>query len=314
MIGSTLYQSWRLERLIDQLEISGFETGNLELIEVGGLHFANLYRKTTQSVISENVFCGCSTSQPIAIAKAVVESIEREAFIDGRAAGILSCQTEKSQGFAGYPTTLISRATALQTCRAIALAEAIERFAWATWWDDESVSYQCRGLSEIVPEERRAMGLLKDIPAHSPLKSISVIEPAVSSCGFTLRILLAEFADGGFITGGAAGPATARSLASITQRATSELVRHILALERLAQTGAKPTTPYEAKLAYFGFGHGSSLVKGRLAAQGTKVIELPVLVVDEEIPHRFSKHVVVYRCLFKNQPPFVSGPIGRLCI
>jgi len=314
MTLSTLFQSWRLERFISQLKTLGFETGNLELTEEAGFYFANLYRQTPRSVISESIFCGSSSSQSIAISKAIVESIERGAFIEGHAAGLASCQTEKSEGFAGYPTTWISRRSALKICRTNALAEAIERFAWATWWDDVTISYRYLDFQANDPEEQRAMALLNATPTHSPLRSVKVIEPATSASTFRLRILLAEFADGGFITGGAAGPATTRGLASSTERAASELAKHMLALERMAKGHLDPTTPYEAKLAYFGFGEGAPLVRARLAAHGTKVVKLPELVVDEEIPHRFSKVVVVYRCLFKDQPPFVSGPIGRLCI
>ncbi|MCX6110594.1 MAG: hypothetical protein NTZ90_13435 [Proteobacteria bacterium] len=314
MIVSHVVDNFRLKLLLRRLESAGFEAGQLELVSHEGLQFANLFMKSHEGVISPSVFCGASASAPIAVAKALVECIETEAFLSGRSAGFASCQTEKSEGFAGYPTTLITRRTAVRLCRAKALAEAIERFAWATWWDDESVSYQCRDLGATIPEERRAIMLLNGIPSHSPLKSLRVIEPTTSATGFALRIMLAEFADGGFITGGAAGPVDPRGLASITQRAASELARHVLALDRMAKARAEPTTPYEAKLSYFGFGQGSKLVRMRLAVNGAKVVELPDLVVDEEILHKFSKQVVVYRCLFKNQPPFVSGPIGRLCI
>ena len=305
--------NFRLTKLLSRLRSSGYQMENLEVTKAAGIYFANVFDKTSGSIIGTDVFSGASHSEAIAISKAIVESIEAKAFHDGRLAGLKACQTEKSEGFAGYPTTYLPQWIATKRCRENALAEAIERYAWATWWDNPEISFRHHDIKDLGNISTDVLGLLSGLKCHSAIRQIHVVQPMIRS-EISLWILLAEFENGGFTTGGAAGPNNESGLLSSTLRAAAELTRHVLALSKLAPLPDSHMSGYEAKLAYFGFGKGTELVKRRLEAAGSHQVVLPRLAFDEEIPHDYAGDVIVHRCLFDNQPPFVSGPVNRLCI
>ncbi len=259
----------------------------------------------TLSVINEDVFTGFSNEKEVALLKALSERAERLAFIEGSKTGIQGCQTERSDGFAAMPLTSSAGAV-----RGNALNEAIERYAWSTWWDDTGSSFT---IQTIHPDDKLVQSIryLQEVIKTLNFEFLYVVSPAIDNAAKEVQILIGKIKDKGYVSGGACG--STEETQTTFLRALDELYRHGFAVQRAIQKGIESNSLYEKRLMYFASGLGNKLVEERLAAQGIKVISLPKLQVDLEIESQIPGFTV-HRCYFENQPPFVGGAMERFCL
>jgi hypothetical protein len=302
----------RLTRILRVLKERGALPLNIELTSVADGFFASVFDHVSSDIISEEVSIGFDASPALASLKGVVEFLERRAFHSGHKGGLASCQTDRSDGFAAFPLSLRSRRQAKKIARANAYNEALERYCWATWWDSPSVKYQLLPATHFLNRGSLTEKIIEAAGALVAFETLRVVLLEPSNSSQVVVVLLSETSDGGFVTGGAAGERS--DLQTVLQRAAAELYRHCLALERMRNSGTRGESFYQRRLAYFGFGDGAEQVRRRLSYHGQMPIELPPLLIDQEIPQSQSDIVYVHRCLFQNQPPFVGGDLGRLCI
>lgn len=257
------------------------------------------YSEKSTKYISESVAMGIDKDPHIALAKSLSEFLERK--ISKQSEENAVRLTERSDGFAAFPV-YSGKINAQSKAQQNALGEATERFAWASWWDDSSVAYTTKNLNTAISEQLR-----KDF--H--LKSLTeIIVP--TTIDLSLKILLAETANGGFVTGGAAG--TQDEDKETFSRAFGELLRHLLVVKRMTNSDRSNLSFYEQRLWGFASGDWSDLVIRRLRQNSNKILELPPLVVNQPISHLHQDLVSIHRCLFENQPIFIGGPVERLCI
>lgn len=273
-----------------------------EKIEIAEWHswtLVSCYSGTSSKYISESVAMGIDVDPNTALAKAITEFLERK--LGKESEDKAARLTERSDGFAAFPVYAdpeFSKRKAKQN----AFGEAVERFVWATWWDDESVSFKIEDLNTEV-------GLL--IKREFQLRTLREVTVPTSS-GVFLKILLAETANGGFVTGGAAG--TPEQKEEVFSRAFGELLRHLIVVKKMTSSERSTMSFYERRLWGFASGEWSGLVLKRLEQKSEKILELPPLVVNQSISHPHADLVSIHRCLFENQPLFIGGPLERLCI
>ena len=295
-LSSVLRKSQKLPKHID---LASLTRGTL----------ASVYDFVSSDVISESIFSGIDPDPATATLKGLVEMVERRAFTGGREIGIPECQTKRSDGFAAFPKS--PGVDAGLKARENALAEAIERYVWATWWDDPSIAHTMRkvDLADFNPGEE----LLLDTSKAVAISEIVEVRPVLASLAHFVVIYFAKLNPVGVISGGACG--SQDDIANIRYRAISELLRHALAVRKLRSGSMTPGTFYERRLAYFAMTvAGTQSAERRLGCSGKKSISLPKLQWDTEIPHGMDEAVTVHRCYFEGQPPFVGGELERLCL
>lgn len=298
----------RLNLLIRGLRALGRMPAHIEISPIGSVFMANVYSGVSSPLVQESVSTGLAATSDLALLKALTEFVERQALCEAGRNGFSACQTPRSDGIAAFPLVFNFSGSAAHAARANAYSEAIERFVWATWWDDLEISFDQSDVASVTSEVAE---LLAAIDVATPLRRLHVIRPACSLTFAKVFILIAELQGGGFVSGGAAGIGDDQA---ILFRASSELLRHSVAISRIRQGKANPESFYERRLAYFGLGLGDKLVRARLSRQGTKTIELPALKFDTPVPHSLSHLVAVHRCYFENQPQFIGGELERLCV
>lgn len=275
----------------------------LEFAQFHDWHLVSAYSLEDNLSISEQVTMGIDLNYEVAYAKALTEYQERN-LLNG-VHHVSFDLHEKSDGVAAFPAHFLD---AKKRVRQNAYNEAVERFLWATWWDNPTVRYELMDASHLP--------YAKELIAKFHLENISSIylkhRPSTSiSSPIDLHILLAKTKEGGFITGGAAGGG--QESLEIFNRAFGELLRHLVVFEAF-KNGKSPTSFYEKRLWGFASGAWSELVEERLSYKGALTIELPALIVDEGISHPHDDLVLIYRTLFKDQPLFVGGALERLCL
>lgn len=282
---------------------------NIELSSLKCGALASIFDQPNSSIISESIFSGVDPDPARAVLKGLVEFVERRAFSEGRAAGLAVCQTARSDGFAAYP--IQPAMDAPLAARENALAEAVERFVWATWWDDKSISHSVRlvDIANLEAGETPVADLLSTIE----IASLIEIVPKVQDSPYIVAIYFAFLDGGGVISGGACGRPI--EIAQVRYRALGELLRHGLAVRKMRVDGLTPSTFYERRLAYFGNpGIGTDAVLTRIQTTGTNSVRLPSLAFDAPVPHSLAGLVAVHRCYFEDQPHFVGGALERLCL
>ncbi len=295
------------EKMIQAFRSKGNLPKNINVAKVADRYWVECHDVKSDSLMSDQSTTGFSKSPDVALMKALSERVEYQAFIEGHHKGLKSCSTERSDGFAAYPKL---HEDALLKVRDAALSEAIERFVWSTWWDNEKIGFELNTLRlESVSAE--TLKYANQITSECQLAEFFIIRPKVQNLSDkTVIILIGHLKSGGFISGGACGS----DVNEVILRSLDELYRHGLAVVRLNENKIVPKSFYEKRLAFFGLGQGSELVAKRLAAQGAESIILPNLAIDEEIDHFMSDDYFVHRCLFENQPPFIGGKLERLCL
>lgn len=283
----------------------------VEYSKISDFYWFNIIESLENRLISDRTFTGFDTSPNIAFSKAVSEFIERKSFQNGYEKKLSSCLTKRSDGFAAYPLMKNDQASAKTKVREKALAEAIERYVWATWWDNYEVKYDhlIFSLDEFSEIYISLSQILREIDSEKSIKKIHLIEPQFENYeDYILKIIVVEFEEG-LVTGGACG--LKNEELNILARATSELLRHALVL---MQNKQKPTSLsfYEKRLLFFASFQGISKFYERIAQRGYQKIQLPRLIIDEQIPS--SNTHIVHRCLFQDQPPFINEIIERMCL
>lgn len=296
------------KRVLSALQNLGAAPKRCEVVRTNGIFAVNYVdRDASGEMIAAGACSGFANRLSTARAKALSEWVERFAMKKAYQSDA-SRFSHGSDGCAAYPI-ILSRRKAKELARINALNEAIERFAWAKWWDDKDMAHECRWLnSSDLPK------YWAELNRFVKIESVRVIKPALNPQNkfpqVTLEILIAKTREGGILTGGAA------SAEQMTQdrheRAQSELLRHAIAYSRKAQVA--PTSFYERRLVHFGNGLGTDIVENRLAARGTQSISFPHLAYDSEVDHPLKDLVVVHHCLFEDQPEFMGGDLERLCL
>lgn len=292
--------------LINLFKLYNIFPKNIEAARIGKRFWFVCYDKD-EGIMSENSSTGFSYDPDTALLKALSERMEQVTFQQGIEKGLSSCATERSDGFAAYP---LYEPHAKKTVRDLALSEAIERYVWATWWDNHDIKFEKTSIFDAVisAETYAYFGLIEK---ECQTGTIFIIEPKIKNLeNKKVLILIAHLDSGGFISGGACGSDFNETIV----KAADELFRHGLAIKKMQKKNLEPKTFYERRLAYFGFGNGNHLVKQRLTQKGKKEIELPSLAIDEPLESVLKYEYAVHRCLFENQPPFVGGELERLCL
>ncbi len=258
------------------------------------------------SLISESTSTGFAFDRETALLKSLSERAERLSFIAGKKKSVLECLTERSDGFAAAPISMNP-----EFCRTNALHEAIERFVWATWWDDQTISSVITCYDEFAPISQQEP-YLQEAFTQLDLEKIYVIKPFFDqTSSFDVQIVFGKIKNEGFISGGACGKSGDER--STFLKALDELFRHGLAYKKYKLKDRIPKSFYEQRLIYFANGLGNSLVENRLQYQGSNKIQLPQLKFNSDIKSEISGFNV-HRCIFDNQPPFVGGDLERLCL
>ena len=301
--------------LIDRISARLAEAGRLpkfcDLSRIGPLHLASVYSEApTSAIIRESVQCGMDFDQNLAILKALIECVERLAIEEGIRSGHRACQTPRSDGFAAFPIAQIGSAKARIEARANAYAEALERFAWARWWDDSSIGATIYRNSDIVVNAQ-GLNLIEEIRRILPVEEVILVEPSLESDSHRVVIFYFVLKNLGLVSGGACGHSSMRDAAMV--RALGELSRHMACAKKILN-GATAATFYEQRLDYMATTQSSLKLADRIACSGSDRIKEPKLVIDEPVPHMLKDSVTVHRCLFADQPPFIGGHLERLCL
>ncbi len=297
--------------LVRGFQAAGIKMPKLQISNLGGLSFVAAFDETPTNIMVNEASAGMDFDPDLAVTKALVEYLERMAFLEGVGNQDPICDRFHSDGIAAYPR---SNPDALALARRNAYSEALERQVWASWWDNESIGHRATDLSKGEfnddPKIKLTMAELENI---LPIESTTVIEPYFDDPDHTLIILFSKIEGAGYISGGAAGPKNKRKETFV--RAMSELIRHGIAMARFTSTKADPKTFYERRLLFFGSGQGNKIVEHRLNVQANETLRLPPLEIDSEIKSKKTdKLIVTHRCLFRDQPPFVDGKLERLCL
>ncbi len=297
-----------LERLVVALKSQNVLPKKIEISNLAGYCFANLYDDLNSEIICESVATGFDKNPDLALSKGLSEFYEAKAFKEGYLKNLKSCQTERSDGFAAYPIN--SKLDAKIFARKNARHEAVERYVWATWWDERAIGFEICQLNPalLTPTQKK---FTNDLEKKCDLKKLLILEPHFEKIGSERFLILIGFLNsGGVVSGGACG----EDFAGTLERALSELFRHGLAVGRIRKTGLVPRSFYEKRLAYFATVEGQVAVEKRLDCRGTAKVILPDTEIDEEVPYANSDLIYVHRFLFKNQPEFIGGQLERFCI
>lgn len=300
-----------LMKFASELKTRGALPKNIELAQIGPVFLASVFNELESSIITESVFTGMDVDPDLAVLKGLVEMAERAAYADGKENGLISCKTERSDGFAAFPYGVLNETK--DAAKKNAYFEAVERFAWATWWDNKNFSHRCE---EIPVDEtvESSHAILKQLPEILPVKAAYRVTPEIENGTDAVVAMYFAFIEPyGVISGGAAG--SGHDIVSVNFRAICELLRHALAIRKMKTSEACPVTFYEKRLAHFGLTKiGSDAALARINHQGHDAILLPKLVIDEQVPHALEEIVTVHRCYFEDQPPFIGGELERLCL
>ncbi|MGE0763474.1 MAG: hypothetical protein AB7N80_09360 [Bdellovibrionales bacterium] len=283
----------------------------IEVSEVGSTILANSFDRESSETISEFIYTGMDSDPSIAVLKSLVERAERYAFSDGYRHGMKSCRTERSDGFAAYPRGISKNPEGI--ARKNAFEEAVERYVWASWWDNRDFSHTVSNFSRDCASAL-AKNLVEQMDQYVETQQIKIIEPKIDpSLGLSVKLFFLFLRPFGVVSGGACG--SIESAGTTEYRALCELYRHSVAISRIKETNRNPSTFYEQRLSFFGTSEvGQRILEERISTFGSKTIFLPRLSIDEPVPHKVDDLIAVHRCYFENQPPFVGGRLERLCL
>jgi hypothetical protein len=289
----------------------GMAPRRVEVCPFEDFHVGVVADSEAGGVIHTEASTGVAEEADVAVAVALTEYVERTAFWSGAGKGLALCDTERSDGFAAFPVVGVPRSLAAAKARRNAYLEAVERFTWATWWDDAGVAFDTLPAAEagFTPFAR---SMLAAATAAAGLAQIEVILPRMEDPRLETVIVVGHRAGGGVVSGGAAGERAERR--RTIERGLSELLRHALAIARLGGRSPEEGDLYNARLAFFADQEGGVVARRRLAAGGHRAVCLPHARHDGEVAHDLQDVVVVHRFLFEGQPAFVGGPVGRFCL
>lgn len=310
-----LFAALRAQKLFAKLAARGVTFGGVEVVPFGNSFFEVNLRHGSEKIplMNSNAEAGVDRNMHVATLKALSEFFERNAWRKGKEQGLASCPGG-TDGFAAFPKHLFPRWYSRMRAREAAYTEALEHFAKAVWWDNVSVPFysETHSLDSAIHAFPNIAPFFLACATVSQNGKIQVVKPRIDSTQYEVTLLLWWFDDGGVTMGGACGR-TGRSSHTLV-RAASELFRHVLAVSRAKQGAHSPQNSYDQRLVFFGSDAGSCAVRSRLQQQGTETLKIPKLALDAEISHEHQDLAVVWRCLFKDQPEFLSGPVERFCL
>lgn len=274
--------------------------------EFENIHIYNVFDERKISLIENDVQVGFSENEEIAFSKALSEYFERKAYREYVRKNDPSSLKNGSDGFAAYPM-LLEAGRVKKIARENAFCEALERYVWANWWDNISSQTKIKTSTKFFEKIVSKIGEMINI------ENVQIICPAFSQYEkYEVVIIFLKIKNKGYITGGAAGLKS--NIDGIIERASSELLRHALAVCRSEAERIEPNTFYEKRLISFSSGRYNNLVMTRLDSKSTQQVVVPELEYDEEIVHSIQEYYYIHRCLFYKQPPFVKGDLLRLCL
>jgi hypothetical protein len=298
----------KLRSVLRALERTSHMPHHCEMAAENGFYATNyLPQNQEPGIISFGAGAGFSNLSELSKLKAICEWIERAAMKDA-ALRYPHRFAHGSDGCAAYPVYFGRANAAVSAARQIARAEAVERYVWATWWDDADVAFD---RTQLPASDRVVTAYTEAIRRFMEVDKFVVVEPKIKESPFNLRIVLAFNSEGGVVTGGAASLSTDRLW---IERSMSELLRHAIGYARFKGEVAKPNSMYDERLVYFASGRGKGLVADRLNAKSKEALRLPPLEWDAEVHHDMDHEVKVYQCLFEGQPDFIGGAMERLCL
>jgi len=272
-----------------------------------GWHIVSAFNNETSKYISESVSMGISKNADIAIKKALTEFCERTLIKVSN--DPIAHLTSRTDGFSAFP--MLDNLSA-ENAKNNAINEAVERYLWSTWWDSKKVFYKINQNKNLLSLQLDFDNMIK----YFNLQKIEIIEITDSKTEFLLLILKATNSDGGVLTGGACEklPLIEPTEINLKERAFGELLRHLLAYEKIKKSDLLNLSFYEQRLSGFASGQWKNIVEQRFKYIGQTPIELPEFVANNIVHHEHDDLVCLHRCLFKNQPIFMGGPLERLCI
>lgn len=285
---------------------------SIQQSKIENFYLSNFVYETNDNLITNSIFTGLAADKNLSLIKSLCEFIERNAFKSGFELNLEVCNTERSDGFAAFPN-FPDRRTGLNRSRTNALNEALERYVWATWWDQNTAStiekVPITYFEEVAP-------IIGQISKCAPIENIFHIMPHFldfsENYSPKLVIIFLKIKNLGYISAGAVDIES--NFKTVYQRCFAELLRHSLAFNKHLTKNIQPKSLYEKRLIYFASGKGNSLIDEKLSATSTTLIRLPSLKYDRTIPHIFDDLISVHRCIYENQPPFIGGAIERLCL
>lgn len=290
-----------IRNYIEKLKQHQLFPGNIQISSWKDWNIVSCFDGISSTYISESVSMGIDKNQEVALAKALTEFCERKLIKESTDPS--AKLTTRSDGFAAFPIVDIPKSEAQLRAGANALSEAIERSAWATWWDDHETLYEVRS-GKNLPE-------FQALSREFDLIDLQVV---VVPCAFQqkLTIMIAFNRSGGVTTGGAAG--SDFNSEGTMARAFGEMLRHLIVVNKMVVLGSQNMSFYERRLFGFASGEWRELVGNRLNKTGDKIVSFADLICDCEISHDHSDLIVIHRCLFRDQPIFMGGELERLCI
>ncbi|MFO0453272.1 MAG: hypothetical protein ACK52I_32195 [Pseudomonadota bacterium] len=253
---------------------------------------AHIFHPQIQGISSEDIYGGTAKVKEIAISKAVSEFVERQAFYEKSRTDVISDST----GFSARPRS--SRISLAKTkTKWSSKLEAMERYYAFHWWEDHSVSHAIRVIDTIN------FNLFIGLGIKDKFKKAFLIQ--VGTPGFEdVLVLIGMLPYQGFAVGCAAGWAWERDQTLF--RACVELMRHYHIIEKLTSSNDEPSSLYTKKLLHLASGSLDQDLLDRLESKGNKKCRKPRAIIDEEVPHQFSKLYYVHRFCFEDQPDILN--------
>ncbi len=301
----------KLSYFLKNLNTIGLKPAKIEIASWRDWYLVSAYGAAKYAYISEGVGMGVSRDFDLAIMKAVVEYCERTVAktTDDKIARL----TSRSDGFAAYPVyhEVDDIGLSKEISRENSLLEATERYLWSHWWDDLNIKHELMDPGENAPDLVESMEMLKRDFELSDIFELVVKDSAEE---FRLGILVAKNLNGGFISGGSCR--RNKDSGSRHERAFGELLRHLIAAKNIKNSSLKKAdlSFYQTRLMGFANGDFSQAVAMRIQNKGSGKVELPRLIVDQEVTHQFAHAMTLWRSLYEGQPVFMGGAVERFCI
>lgn len=220
---------------------------------------------------------GTGSSKIEAVRKSISEALERWAFYtlvsqDSKKFGLDIDDT--STGFAALPCW------PKRAVRAIAFAEALERWAISNWWN-----------GNLPVKELATSTGFQSWEVQTPFDKIKVI------------ILSKEIKDHTETPFYVYGFAASSSIEKSTNKALIEMDRNFGALTRTFKSGVDIKGIHDIsdrRLIYFSSLEGRLSFERRVSQKVVLTTSKPDLIVDSEITGPWSQFATVWRCLFEN--------------
>jgi len=292
-----------LSKFIISIKENKFPLPKIQLSTIGKLTVSVCYDQESSAVMNNEATTGMDLEPALATLKALTEYFERKTFQFGVYRKDKACINTNSDGVACMPR---HEDNFEFKAKENALNEAIERYVWATWWDDtrsyfDLVEFKKSELYLKSPIVTELDELIKYLEGIIEVDTIYLIKPGfevslIQKSEKNVFVLLLKTKIGGFISGGACEGITNTDKALI--RSLSELIRHTLGYNRFLNSELNPQSFYEKRLYYFASGEGRQLVNERLNKKGTSKIKLPELEVDRSIESFYDSITYTHRSLF----------------